>query len=196
MRERIRDYLAYRSIRRVYETGRVPSAVLVPVYLKNNGYYLIFTKRTDTVQHHKGQISFPGGRYEESDRTLQTTALRECEEEIGLPADMVEIVGELDSVVTVTSSYVVTPFVGFVTYPFSLKCHPAEIDCTIEIPITKLMEQLNHLNDEKKGNETTSRTYSYTYTGHVIWGATARILTQFLEIWMAFKAMPDYREIL
>ncbi|MFC1941066.1 NUDIX hydrolase [Chloroflexota bacterium] len=96
MLKKLKQAFSQRQKARLVDAHRVPSAVLVPIYYKQGEYHLLFTKRTEEVKDHKGQISFPGGAYEERDRTLVNTALRECTEEIGLATEAVEILGELD----------------------------------------------------------------------------------------------------
>ncbi|MBA7696159.1 putative Nudix hydrolase NudL [subsurface metagenome] len=134
------------------------------------------------MKEHKGQISFPGGAYEEQDGTLVDTALRECAEEIGLMADRVEILGELDDTATQTSSYIISPFVAVIPWPYPLKVDQWETEEIIEIPISALLDKssLRQETDIVDGEVVTS--YFYHYQERVIWGATARILNQFLDI--------------
>ena len=182
MKRKLRHALRLRQKRHVVTANRVPAAVLLPVYCSQGQYYILFTKRTGTVKEHKGQICFPGGAYQEGDGILVNTALRECAEEIGLIADEIEVVGELDDTVTVTSDYIVSPFVGFIPWPHTLKVNQQEAEEIIEVPISALLDK-GCLRQETKiidGEAVTS--YFYHYQGRVIWGATARILNQFLDI--------------
>jgi len=182
MKQRLRQVLSLRQKQHVTATGRVPAAVLLPIYYKQRQYYILFTKRTETVKEHKGQICFPGGAYQEGDGMLVNTALRECAEEIGLIADEVEVLGELDDTVTVASGYIISPFVGLIPWPHTLKVDPREAEETIEVPISALLDK-GCLREETKiidGEAVTS--YFYHYQGRVIWGATARILNQFLDV--------------
>ena len=96
MKQKLRQALSQRQKRHIADASRVPAAVLLPIYHKQGEYYILFTKRTENVKDHKAQISFPGGAYEEGDGTLVDTALRESAEEIGLKAEVVELLGELD----------------------------------------------------------------------------------------------------
>ncbi len=182
MRQRLRHALSRREKQHIIDTGRVAAAVLVPIYFKEGQYYILFTKRTDKVKEHKGEISFPGGAYQEGDRTLVNTALRECAEEIGLMADEVEVLGELDDMVTAVSNYVVTPFVALIPWPHQLKMNGEEVDEIIEVPVRALLDEgcLRQETEIIDGVEDT--VYYYHYGGNVIWGATARILNQFLDI--------------
>ncbi len=182
MKERLRQALSQRKKRRVVAASRVASAVLVPIYYKQGQYYILFTKRTEMVKEHKGQISFPGGVYQEEDGTLVNTALRECAEEIGLMAEEVEVLGELDDAVSRTSNYVISPFVGFIPWPYQFKMNSEETEEIIEVPISALQDKgcLRQETEIMDGEEVTS--YFYHYQEKVIWGATARILHQFLDI--------------
>ena len=134
------------------------------------------------MKEHKGQVSFPGGARHEGDGTLLDTALRECTEEIGLAPSDVEILGELDDTVTAVTNYIVTPFVGIIPWPYQFKVDGWEVEEIIEVPISALMDKdcLRQKTEVIRGQRVTS--YFYHYRGRVIWGATARILHQFLDI--------------
>jgi len=163
--------------------------VLLPLYWKQGEYHLLFTKRAESVKEHKGQISFPGGVYQAEDKTLLATALRECAEEIGLAPDEMEVLGELDDVATLTSNYIISPFVALISWPFSLKVNRREIEEIIEVPLQLLLEKdsVRYGTEIIDGEEVTS--YFYCYQGSMIWGATAGILNQFLHIFA--QAMRD-----
>ena len=189
MKERLRQLLAQRQKQHIIDTSRVPAAVLVPIYQKQGQYHILFIKRTETVKEHKGQISFPGGNREKGDRTLLDTALRESTEEIGLRAQDVEVLGELDDEVTTTSNYIVSPFVAVIPWPYQFKVNKEEVEEIIEVPIAALLDKncLHRDTELLDGKEVES--YTYHYQGRVIWGATARILNKFLDIFT--RAMPD-----
>ena len=121
--------------------NRVPAAVLIPLYRKQGQYYILFIKRTEKVKDHKGQISFPGGNYQAEDETLLSTALRECAEEVGLGAEGIDILGELDDEVTSTSNYIVTPFVGLIPWPCRFQLSDYEVEEIIEVPISALLDK-------------------------------------------------------
>lgn len=182
MEQRLQQVLTNRTVKRIRDAGRALSAVLLPVYRKEDGYYLMFTKRTQQVKEHKGQISFPGGVYQDEDGTLLNTALRECDEEVGLAPEKVRILGELDDFITQTSSYIISPFVGVIPYPYDFRVSEQEIEEIIEVPVSALLAK-DCLNEETKitnGEPVVAR--SYHYRGRVIWGTTATILYQFLGI--------------
>ncbi|MFC2052205.1 NUDIX hydrolase [Chloroflexota bacterium] len=183
MNQILKQVLSQRPKSRIVDTSRVPSAVLLPIYQKQGEYHILFTKRTETVKEHKGQISFPGGAREEHDETLLDTALRETTEEIGLPAEAVKLLGELDDFPTTTSSYIISPFVAAIQWPYPLKIDPIEVEEIIEIPISALLDKdcVSQETEIIDGQAVTA--YSYNYQGKVVWGATARILTQFLDVW-------------
>lgn len=182
MKRRLKQTLSQRQKSPVVDSRRVPSAVLVPIYHKQDEYYILFTKRTEIVKDHKGQISFPGGAYEEQDETLANTVLRECAEEIGLAVDAVELLGELDDFATTASGYIISPFVAVIPWPYPFKVDPMEVEEIIEVPISALLGKdcLRHERNTPDGQIIT--TYFYDYEGNIIWGATAQILNQFLGI--------------
>jgi len=182
VKQQLRQALSRRQKRHIFDASRVAAAVLVPVYSKQEQHYILFTKRTEKVKEHKGEISFPGGAYEEGDRTLVDTALRECAEEIGLMTGEVEILGELDDTVSRTSNYIISPFVGFIPWPYQFKVDAEEVEEIIEVPIRALLDKgcLRQETNIVDGVEDTL--HFYHYQGRVIWGATARILNQFLDI--------------
>ncbi|MFC1939168.1 NUDIX hydrolase [Chloroflexota bacterium] len=192
MKRVLKETLSQRPKSRIVNTERVPSAVLIPIYLKQGEYHILFTKRTETVKDHKGQISFPGGAYEKHDETLFDTALRETTEEIGLPAEKVKLLGELDDFPTSTSNYIISPFVGAIKWPYPLKIDPIEVEEIIEIPVSALLDKdcVSQETEIIDGQEVTA--YFYDYQGNVVWGATARILAQFLDIWT--EAMNNPRD--
>ncbi len=182
MIQQLKQLLSRRKKRRIVDSGRVPSAVLVPIYSKQSQYYILFTKRTEKVETHKGQISFPGGAYEKGDTTLADTARRECAEEIGIMPGDVEILGELDDQLSLASNFVISPFVALIPWPHQLKLSKDEIDEIIEVPIPTLLEKGCQQKEREGADGATVAGYSYHYDGNIIWGATARILDQFLEL--------------
>jgi 8-oxo-dGTP pyrophosphatase MutT (NUDIX family) len=182
MKKKLREFLAHRQKKSITDAKRISSAVLLPIYYKEGQCHILFTQRTNNVKEHKGQISFPGGALQD-DESLLDTALREAREEINLSANEVEVLGELDDTATTTSNFVVTPFVGVIPWPNNLKADGWETDEIIEVPISALLDE--KVLEEKKevvgGKPVTS--YFYHYGDRVIWGATARILHQFLELY-------------
>jgi 8-oxo-dGTP pyrophosphatase MutT (NUDIX family) len=184
MKERLKKALSQRRKHQIVDPGRISSAVLVPIYRKNGEYHLLFIKRTERVKVHKGQISFPGGAYEEQDKTLSNTALRESAEEIGLPVESAEMLGELDDIATMGTGYIISPYVAAIPWPLPLKVDETETEEIIEIPISELLNEDSLREDMATlENGQVISTYFYHYKDRVVWGATARILKQFLDIY-------------
>ena len=179
MKEKLKQILAQRKKRRIVDSKRVSAAVLVPIYERDGQYHILFIKRTEWVAKHKGEISFPGGTFEERDGTLLNTALRETTEEISLKPDDVEILGELDDEVSVKTNYIITPFLASISWPYEFKVDGGETEEIIEAPIQSLMD-IGQSRQEVRGSEMET-VYYYNYRGRVIWGATARILNKFLD---------------
>jgi 8-oxo-dGTP pyrophosphatase MutT (NUDIX family) len=157
------------------------AAVLLPLFEKEGECCILFTKRTHLVKHHNGEISFPGGMFDKEDADLERTALREASEEIGLGERDAQILGALDDIVTVTE-FIVTPFVGVVPYPYPFKLSPVEIAELIEVPLATLLDPNCFGEKEIIQNERKRMVEAYQYNDHNIWGATARILKQFLDL--------------
>ncbi len=157
------------------------AAVLVPLFQKEGDCHLLFTKRSEEVKYHKGEISFPGGMVDEEDKELINTALREADEEIGLKEIDVQVIGVLDDIVTITE-FIVTPIVGFFPYPYPFKVSEAEIAELIEVPLASLINENNFSEREIFRGGQGEIVFAYQYGKHIIWGATARILNQFLDL--------------
>ena len=179
--EEMRDILNTRERQEINCPAYVRAAVIVPLFNKEGSCHILFTKRTEEVKHHKGQISFPGGAFDEEDGDLRKTALRETFEEIGLEKKHVRIIGTLDDIVTITK-FVVTPFVGYFDYPYPFRLSQREIDELIEIPLSFLFDPECFSEREPMDDESREVVYTYQYGKHAIWGATARILKQFLAL--------------
>jgi len=184
MKEKIRGILSQRERQSIIVTDAplTPAAVLLPLYHKEGKYHILFTKRTEKVEYHKGQISFPGGACDPEDRSLADTALRETFEEIGVHPEDVEILGELDDTGTVTSNFLITPFVALIPYPYEFAVSSDEIDELIEVPIPALLDKGCYYEESHVHQGRSHRGCSYRYKDEVIWGATARILKQFLDL--------------
>jgi 8-oxo-dGTP pyrophosphatase MutT (NUDIX family) len=182
--QKLKEALSRRTRKGITDDKLALSAVLLPIYYKEGEIHILFTRRTENVKTHKRQISFPGGAYQAGDKSLLDTALRESAEEIGLAPDKVKILGELDDTVTLVSDYIVSPFIGLVPWPYDFKVDGWETDEIIEAPVSSLLdeESWHHKTEVHGGKEVTA--YYYHYRGDVIWGATARILHQFLDIFV------------
>ena len=166
------------------EWEALPAAVLVPLYLEGGDWNLLYTRRTDSVDVHRGQVAFPGGRIEPLDRTAAEAALRESEEEIGLrPAD-VQVLGELNPLITVTQ-FVVTPVIGVMPWPYPLRPNHKEVAKCFGVPIRWLAESGNlevHSRQPFMPGLSVQVYYFKPYAGEVIWGVTARITKSLLDL--------------
>jgi 8-oxo-dGTP pyrophosphatase MutT (NUDIX family) len=181
MEKKIKEILDCREKTCIDDARMTRAAVLIPLFKKNGEYHILFTRRTDQVEHHKGQISFPGGRKDASDRDLLATALRESEEEMGIRREDVQVLGELDDICTVTR-FCVSPFVGLIPYPYPFKVNPREIKEVIEVPLTILFEKGNFRKEFRGLQGNVWPVYFYRHNHHTIWGATASILKQLLDL--------------
>ena len=183
MIDHIRTRLAGYEPEYIEDEGLARAAVLVPLYDVGGEIHILFTRRSEMVEHHKGQISFPGGAYDTSDPDLRFTAVRETWEEIGVDTAHVDVIGQLDEMITV-SNFLVRPFVGQITQPGPYPFAHSEIEVAeiLEVPLAHLQDEANVLAEPRiyQGREVTM--YSYRWRDHVIWGATARILRQFLDL--------------
>ena len=179
--DQVRKILNTRDRRIIEQPSLARAAVLVPLFKKGEDCHIVFTKRSDNVRYHKGEISFPGGVFDERDSELERTALRETDEEIGLKENDVQIIGVLDDIITVTQ-FIVTPFVGLFPYPYPFKLSPVEIAELIEVPLSALLDKDCFSEREIIRGTGKEVVLAYQYQNHIIWGATARILKQFLDL--------------
>jgi 8-oxo-dGTP pyrophosphatase MutT (NUDIX family) len=154
--------------------GRIAAAVLVPLYLDSGDLHTVFTKRREDLSHHAGEISFPGGRKDFPEEDLLVTALREAEEEIGLPPDEVEVVGALPPVGTFVTNYKIHPYVGVIKPGHAWKLQPTEVEVILELSVPELIAGHEMRRLVRKG--VPFRTPTYTVGDNLIWGATARIV--------------------
>jgi 8-oxo-dGTP pyrophosphatase MutT (NUDIX family) len=166
------------------------ASVLIPLFSRAGDPYVLFTKRTESLRNHAGQISFPGGARDESDPTPLHAALRETHEELGIPPEAVEVLGLLDEIPTITQ-FRVLPFVGVIPPHFDYVANPAEIEEIIEVPISHLLKPEIHRMQRQEVLGREREIYFYDYGKHVIWGATARILRNLLQIVSALTTAPS-----
>jgi len=164
--------------------GRRAAAVLLPLYRDDDKWWLLFTRRTESVEHHRGQVSFPGGMAEASDPDLAFTALREAEEEIGLRPDDVELIGQMLPLLT-TTGFWVTPIIGRIRWPTLLHPNEHEVAHIFGIPLAWLADPDNHSRHmvDVAGNPQAVEVITFKpFSGEVVWGATARIVLDFLRL--------------
>lgn len=166
-----------------YDPARdlTPAAVLVPIVAHETETTVLFTKRTAHLHDHAGQVSFPGGRIDPVDRHAQDAALRETEEEVGLPRHHVTLVGELDTYVTRTG-FEVVPVVGLLLPPFPVEPDSFEVDEVFEVPLSFLLDPANRRTDSRVYQGKERQFYAYTYESYYIWGATAGMLVNLAEV--------------
>jgi 8-oxo-dGTP pyrophosphatase MutT (NUDIX family) len=160
--------------------GAKQAAVLVPLYVDAAGeLHAVFTERRADLRRHAGEISFPGGRRDDADADLRATALRETEEEVGLPRDAVELVGALQPTPTFVTDYAIYPFVGLIEPGFAWVAAEAEVGQVLELPLAAV--RAGHARRRLMRRGMPFRTDTYEVGGHLIWGATARIVADLLE---------------
>jgi 8-oxo-dGTP pyrophosphatase MutT (NUDIX family) len=156
------------------------AAVLNIVHLENNIPHILLTRRSSTLKHHTGEISFPGGQYSRGeDQNLLDTALRETREEVGLSFDPEDILGRLQTVYTLTSNFAIVPFITIKEKIPEPQILASEVDCIVDVPLYETLAtfepDVEHYHISQKG------VYKFTYGGFVIWGATARIFKQLYD---------------
>jgi 8-oxo-dGTP pyrophosphatase MutT (NUDIX family) len=155
------------------------AAVLLPLTRVDNEWYLLYTRRTDIMEHHKGQVSFPGGATDPQDSGPVDTALREAQEEIGLrPAD-VRVLGQMGEMLTVTN-FIVTPIVGVFPWPYAFTVHTIEVDRVFVLPLRWLADRQNWQEFVRRETSRSVITY-FPYDGELVWGATARMTVEFIR---------------
>jgi 8-oxo-dGTP pyrophosphatase MutT (NUDIX family) len=159
--------------------GRTDAGVLVPVFPAGGDMVLVFTKRPDDMRRHPGEISFPGGRMDDTDADLLETALREAHEEIGLPPAAVEVLGALQPTPTIATGYAVYPFVGLIEPGQEWALSPREVAELLELPLAQLRAGYARRRLVRRGLPI--RTDTYLVGDNLIWGATARILADLLD---------------
>ena len=157
------------------------AAVLIPIVERNNGLKVILTKRSNNLKQHPGQVSFPGGKSEKTDKSLVATALRETREEIGINNKNVEILGQLSKHVTITG-FKITPFIGKIRTGFSTKIQTSEVSEIFEVPLSYLSNPKNFRVETVKWKGKKRFFYSIPYGPYYIWGATARILKNLADL--------------
>jgi 8-oxo-dGTP pyrophosphatase MutT (NUDIX family) len=158
-----------------------PAAVLVPLIDHPDGMTVLLTQRTAHLSAHAGQIAFPGGRIEDQDADEVAAALRETEEEVGLPRERVAVIGRLDTYVTGTG-FEITPIVGIVAPPYALTIDPYEVAEAFEVPLSYILDPRNHNRTERESAGRRRIFFVLPYQGRNIWGATAGMLVNLAEV--------------
>jgi len=178
--EQIRKFLEGHRRRELEKSHLKKAAVLILFYPKGEELFVLLTKRTEDVEHHKGQVSFPGGSQDEDDVNLVATALRESEEEIGLPQDAVQVFGMFDEYET-PSGFAITPVVAYAHSLPPLKHNAIEVAEILEVPVSLFLDKRNERVEKRVRLGTPLDVYFYRFSDYEIWGATAAILRAFLQ---------------
>jgi len=179
MKDRIRSCLASLQPQKLTNGFSREAAVLMPVLEWEREYHFLLTRRTEEVQTHKGQISFPGGM-REGEEDLIKTALRETFEEVGIEESRIEILGRFHDYISITG-YRVTPFAGFISGPFTIRPQVREVAEVLQVPVRIFLDP-GRLRIEKGIRRKDEEVYFYSYGTHQIWGLTARIIKDFLDV--------------
>jgi 8-oxo-dGTP pyrophosphatase MutT (NUDIX family) len=180
-KESLRHILSSRVRRAEADPTLTCAAVLVPMLFRDGEWHVVVTQRTEHVEHHKGQVSFPGGACEVDDVDLQATALRETFEEIGVPPNKVEILGSLDDFRTITR-FVVTPFVAVIPYPIDYRLQIREVESVLEVPLSFLLDPQSSRVESREHEGQLYQVLFWDYGAYTIWGATAQILKGLLDL--------------
>jgi 8-oxo-dGTP pyrophosphatase MutT (NUDIX family) len=181
--ESLRAHLTVRLPGTIAEWEARPAAVLIPLFHDAGQWHVLLTERTHLVEDHKGQVAFPGGRVDAEDADRVATALREAEEEVGLKREHVTVLGQIDELLTV-SQYRITPVVGVFPWPYAFTLQKTELSEVFTVPLRWLAEPANREVRQRQplipGRPI--EVYYFHYAGHTIWGVTARIILNLLEI--------------
>jgi 8-oxo-dGTP pyrophosphatase MutT (NUDIX family) len=188
LEKRIAKALTSRGSKRIGDKDAVPAAVLLLLFKFEKVHHILFTKRSDKVACHKGEVSFPGGTVDPEDEDFLHTALREGYEEIGLRPTDVTILGRLDDMSTVTTGFVITPYVGVIPHPYPFDINTDEIAELIFLPLHMLEDLFCGKAQGNPGGKGRVSGPCFHYEGNIIWGATARILKQFMDLVCGLKA--------
>ena len=179
--EELEHILSTRKIKSVQDRSLKPAAVFLFLYPKDGNYSILLNKRTETVEHHKGEISFPGGARDPEDEDFLDTALRESHEEMGIHPQDVRVLGQLDDIAT-RSGFGVRVYVGTIPYPYPFEPSALEIAQVLEVPIVQLLDPANLRDEVRWVKGESSNSPCYAFQEHLIFGATAQIVKQFLEL--------------
>ncbi len=157
------------------------AAVMVGLIDRPGGLHVLLTQRTENLEHHPGQISFPGGHIDKVDADANQAALRETFEETGIGSENISIIGRLDTYITRTG-FSITPIVGFISTPFRLIADPIEVAEIFEVPLAHFMDPANHQLHERTFEGAIRKFYAMPYGDYYIWGATAGMLFNLYEV--------------
>lgn len=174
--------LSERSWQTISDASLTSAAVLLLLYPQKGEHILVLTKRSRSLPHHKGEVSFPGGVVEKSDASHLAAAVRETQEELGVLLDGIEVLGGMGHVKTATN-FVISSFIAYTASVLKFTPNPSEIEQVLEVPISELIDARNWREEVRWKDGRPLRAYSYAWKGHIIYGATATILSDFLGLW-------------
>ena len=182
MKEPLRNVLQQYAPAEIEHNNGAAAAVMVLLY-DHGEPHIVFQKRSELVLHHKGQISFPGGAADHTDPDLLFTALRETHEELGVQPGHVDVLGRIDDIFTI-SNFRVRPYVGWLErYPYDWVYPDVEVAYLLEVPMSHLLDPVNFVDDRRVVDGRERSFPAYRFGDDLIWGATARMLTNFLDLW-------------
>ena len=183
-KEDLKVILAHRERERIQANGTdyTQASVLLPLFIRDGQYWLLLTRRTNKVEYHKGEVSFPGGVVDEYDDSPEKTARRETFEEIGVREEDIEILGQLDDMTTMMSRFIIHPFVGAVPFPYVFKINKREVEHLIEVPLRFFLDPSQPKPFSINYGGDIFETPAFIYKGAAIWGATERILENFISL--------------
>ena len=184
--QQITTKLKHRTPKSINGDHYKPAAVLIPIQEREDGDYLVLTKRAERMRHHSGQVAFPGGRIDAGDGSALEAALRESYEEIGIQPRHVRILGQLDQM-TAGYGFLVTPFVGVIPAACEFVLNPAETAAVCSVPIATLIEPPNYTLDDYLSPKR-HPAYHFYVNGWDVWGVTAQMIVQLLEVLYDFRA--------
>ena len=187
----IEQVIAETPHRTVDDPALTPAGVMLLVYRKDGEYCILLQKRSSRVVNHKGEISFPGGKHDPEDESMLATAIRETHEEMGIDPQDIRVFGALDHTAT-TTGYLTYPFAGTIPYPYDFDPSEQEVAEVLEVPVSSLMDSANRRGEMRVVNGDLQCAPAFAYDGHIIFGATARILDRFIEMLQSStrEAMP------
>jgi 8-oxo-dGTP pyrophosphatase MutT (NUDIX family) len=180
--DRLAAALAARGATTLDDGDRTRAAVLIPLQAADDGVHIVYTRRSPNLPQHAGQVAFPGGTREPGDATLAATALREAREEIGLAPEDVTILGRLDDIDTVSTRFVISPFVARVPHPYAWAPRPSEVDAIFSVPLPQLLAPDAERRELWDLGGRAVPVAHFPVGDHVIWGATHRITRSLLDL--------------